>query len=75
MLDKPPALTGTTTSETLEKHLNALHAACKSFIEMESNEQICCALRHKDRAKQFSIMEILSFINVRDKNAGYGLPK
>ena len=50
MLDKLPAFTGTTTSETLEKHLNALHAACKSFIEMESNEQICCALRHKVRS-------------------------
>ena len=49
MSDKPPALTGTTTSETLEKHVNALHAPRKSFIETESNERIRRALRHKLR--------------------------
>ena len=50
MSDKPPALTGTTTGETLEKHLNALHAAGKSVIETESNERIHRALRHKVRS-------------------------
>ena len=50
MSDKLPAFTDPTTSEALEKHLNALHAARKSFVEMESNEHICHALRHKVRS-------------------------
>ena len=50
MSDKLPAFTGPITCETLEKHLNALHAARKSFIETESNECIRCALRHKVRS-------------------------
>ena len=51
MSDKPSALTGTTTGETLEKHLlNALHAARKSVIETESNERIRRALHHKVRS-------------------------
>ena len=49
MSDKPPAHTGPSTSQTLEKHLNALHAARKSF-ETESNKCICRALRHKVRS-------------------------
>ena len=50
MSDKLPAFTDPTTSEALEKHLNALHAARKSFVEMESNEHICHALHHKVRS-------------------------
>ena len=50
MLGKPPTFTGPTTSETLEKHLNALHVARKSFIETESNERIRRALHHKVRS-------------------------
>ena len=49
MSDKLSAFTGPNTSEALEKHLNALHAARKSFVEVESNEHICHALRHKVR--------------------------
>ena len=50
MSDKAPAFTGPTTSETLEKHLNALYVARKSFIETESNEWIRRALRLKVRS-------------------------
>ena len=50
MSDKLPAFTGPTTSQALEKHLNALHATRKSFIEMESNEHISHALHHKVRS-------------------------
>ena len=50
MSDKLPAFTGSTASETLEKHLNAVHAARKSFIETESNERIRPTLRHKVRS-------------------------
>ena len=50
MSDKRLTFTGPTTSETLEKHLNALHAARKSFIETESNERIRRALHHKVRS-------------------------
>ena len=40
MTDGPPAVDGTTTSEILVKHLNAVHAARKAFIELEANERI-----------------------------------
>ena len=47
--DKPPALEGTTSSEVVAENLNALHAACKAFIENESSKQLRRALRHKTR--------------------------
>ena len=50
MSDKLPAFTGPTTSEILEKHLNALHVARKSFTETEPNERIRRALCHKVRS-------------------------
>ena len=52
LTDKPPALEGRTTSEVLVKHLNALHAARKSFVESESDERIRRALRSKVRASE-----------------------
>jgi hypothetical protein len=50
--DKPPALQGTTTSEVLAKHLNALHASRRAFIQSESDERIRRALRGKVRASE-----------------------
>ena len=50
MSDKLPAFIVPTTSETLEKHFNAVHAAHKSFIETESNKRIRATLRHKVRS-------------------------
>jgi hypothetical protein len=45
----PPALEGRPFSETLAKHLDALHGARKAFIEYENSERIRKALRNKIR--------------------------
>ena len=47
-----PALQGTTSSEVFAKHLNALHAARKAFIQTEADERIRRALRNKVRASE-----------------------
>ena len=47
--DKPHALEGTTSSEVAVKTLNALHAACKAFIENEASEKLRRVLSHKIR--------------------------
>ena len=52
MSDNLPAMEGTTSSEVFAKHLNALHAARKIFIESEANERIRRDLRHKVRASE-----------------------
>ena len=52
MIEHLPALEDSTTSETLVKHLNALHAARKSFVETEINEGIWQALRSKVRVSE-----------------------
>ena len=52
LTDGLPALSGTTTSEVLTTHLNALHAARKAFIESEAHERIRRALRSKVRASE-----------------------
>lgn len=48
--DKLPALEGTVSGESTAKHLNALHAARKAFVKVESGEKIRRALRHQVRA-------------------------
>ena len=52
MTDQVPALGGTTTSEVLSKHLNALHAARQAFVQSESDERIRRALRSKIRSSE-----------------------
>ena len=47
MSDGLPAMDGKTSSEVFAKHLNALHAARKAFIESESCERIRKALKKK----------------------------
>ena len=47
MTDGLPALHGTTSSEILEKHINALHTAQKAFIKCEADERIRRVLRHQ----------------------------
>lgn len=47
MSDGLPAMEGKTSSEVFAKHLNALHAARKAFIESESSERIRKALKKK----------------------------
>ena len=50
--DKLPGLEGVTTSETVYKHIQALHAARLAYIETESCERIRRALRNKVRASE-----------------------
>jgi transposase InsO family protein len=50
LVDKPPALQGTTVSENVAQHLNAMHSGRRAFIEAESSERIRRALRHQIRA-------------------------
>eukprot|EP00795_Rhopilema_esculentum_P002321 gene2321-biopygen11363 len=50
MSEKLPALQGTTSSEILKTHLDALFSARKAFIQCEANERIRRALRHPIRA-------------------------
>ena len=49
MTDNPPALEGSTISSSFAQHINTLHAARQSYIEVESSERICKALRYKIR--------------------------
>lgn len=50
MIDKPPALSGTTTSRNVAKHINAMHLTRQAFIEAESAERVRRALRNKLRS-------------------------
>ena len=52
MTDNIPALEGSTSSETLAKHINALHSSRQAFIKSESDERVRRALRHKIRASE-----------------------
>ncbi len=44
MTDGLPALQGTTSSEIFAEHLNALHEACKAFVQLEAHERVRRAL-------------------------------
>ena len=50
LINKPPALEGETTSETVANNLNMMHSARQAFIESESAEKIRRALRHQTRS-------------------------
>ena len=47
--DDPPALESSTASEVVAEHLNALHAARKSYIASESCEKLRRAMKHSVR--------------------------
>jgi hypothetical protein len=47
-----PALEGSTSSETLTRHLNTLHESRRAFIQSEADERIRRALRSKVRAAE-----------------------
>ena len=49
LVDKPPALEGSTMSTVVGNHITALHAARKSFTESECSERIRRALRKQTR--------------------------
>lgn len=50
LIDKLPALEGTTTSKTVGKHIAALHAARTAFTQSECSERIRRALRKQTRS-------------------------
>ena len=52
MTDHLPAYEGSTNSETLVHHLNALHASRTAFIQSEADERIRRPLRNKVRASE-----------------------
>ena len=52
MNDNLPALQGSTSSEILSEHLNALHAARQAFVKSEADERIKRALRSKVRVSE-----------------------
>jgi len=49
LIDRPPALEGTTTSDVVRSHINALHSAKESFVKAECSERIRRALRKQIR--------------------------
>ena len=49
MIDKPPALEGSSTSEAFAKHMKTLCTARQAFVQKESSEKIRRALRSKIR--------------------------
>ena len=49
LIDKPPALEGTTMSARVGQHISALHASRKAFTEAECSERIRRALRKQLR--------------------------
>ena len=48
-MTKPLAMEGTTSSKIVAKNLNALHAACIAFIEIEASKKLRRAISHKIR--------------------------
>ena len=50
--DKLPALEGVTTSKVVAEHITALHAGRKAFAEVQCDESIRRALRHRVRAAE-----------------------
>ena len=50
--NKPPALEQISNSEIVRKNLNALHAARKHFLTVESSEKLQRALRHNVRESE-----------------------
>ena len=71
MNDNLPALEGTTSSEVFAKHLNALHAARKIFIQTEADARIRRALRNKVRALSRYLKMVTGFCtNGKEKSVG-----
>ena len=70
MNDNLSALEGKTSSEVFAKHLNALHAARKKFIQTEADARIRKALRNKVRASEqiFENSDRVFFTNGKEKS-------
>ena len=69
MNGKPPAHEGTTSSELIAGHLNAMHAARKSYIESEASEKLRRALRKKGRTSTVHTYKTGEEIYYKRKNS------
>ncbi|KAK6187111.1 hypothetical protein SNE40_005204 [Patella caerulea] len=49
LIDKLPALEGSTTSQLVSQHINALHAARREFIQAECSDRLRRAIRKQTR--------------------------
>ena len=70
MTDKLPALSGTTTSESLAAHINAMYAGRKAFSEAQCDEKIRRALRHKVRAVERRYNAVEEVFSKQDGDKG-----
>ena len=62
LIDKPSALDEKTSTEIFANHLNAIHAACKVFIEAEASEKLRRAIKAKVEFPQESYISQEIFI-------------
>ena len=59
-----------THSQLVLKHLNAMHAARKAFIEAESNEKLCRALKSKARVTTRFVYNLGDLVYYKRKDSG-----
>ena len=69
LVNLPPATEDVSHADILVKHLNALHAARKAFIEAESNDKLLCALKAKNRETTGIEYEIPELVYYKHKSA------
>ena len=48
LINLSPVMQGTSKMDIIVKHVNAIHAAREAFIEVESKEKLCRALKAKN---------------------------
>ena len=70
LTNKPPAMEDLTHSQLVLKHLNAMHAARKAFIEAESNEKLCRALKSKARVTTRFVYNLGDLVYYKRKDSG-----
>ena len=72
IVNKPPALESSSVSQSMAKHLNALHSTRAAFVAAESLDKIKRALKHKIRPKddKFKLGDIVFF----DRNGAWKGP-
>ena len=58
----PPALESSTASEVIAEHLNALHAARKTYIASESCEKLRRAMKHRVRPATSLVYQTGDFV-------------
>lgn len=69
LTDQPPALEGTTTSEVVRNHINALYSARQAFTKAESSEKIRRALRKQVRTTP---VQLVTRSTIRDQTIKSG---